>query len=92
MSKKKYKYYAVWNGRQTGIFTSWAECEPLVSSYPNNGFKGTNSLVKAKKLLQKGRLKNEERFNLIIKNTTESEEKQTFIKDNLENQINDEPF
>ncbi|MEC8830182.1 MAG: RNase H1/viroplasmin domain-containing protein, partial [Bacteroidota bacterium] len=27
MSKKKKKYYAVWKGRESGVFESWSECQ-----------------------------------------------------------------
>jgi ribonuclease HI len=54
MSIKKFKYYAVWNGRKIGIFNSWAECAPLVLGYPNNGYKGANTIEKAKQLLIDG--------------------------------------
>ena len=29
----KQKYYVVWKGRKTGIFTSWAECEKQVKGF-----------------------------------------------------------
>ena len=31
------KYYVVWQGRETGIFTTWAKCQSLV-----DGFAGQN--------------------------------------------------
>ncbi|WP_076462139.1 ribonuclease H family protein [Limosilactobacillus caccae] len=34
------KYYAVKAGRQTGIFTTWAECQRQVTGYPGAKFKG----------------------------------------------------
>ncbi|KZL86047.1 atp-dependent dna helicase pif1 [Colletotrichum incanum] len=34
---KKAKYYVVWNGRQCGLFTSWAECERQVTGFKNAG-------------------------------------------------------
>ena len=36
---KKPKYYVVWKGRQTGIFTSWEECSAQVSGYPDAQYK-----------------------------------------------------
>lgn len=33
MDMTKEKYYVVWKGRKTGIFTSWAECEKMVKGY-----------------------------------------------------------
>ena len=38
MAKKK--CYAVKNGRKTGIFSTWAECEESVKGYPNATYKG----------------------------------------------------
>lgn len=38
MATKK-KYYVVWNGRKTGIFTSWAECEKQVKGFQGARFK-----------------------------------------------------
>ncbi|WP_278915889.1 ribonuclease H family protein [Ligilactobacillus agilis] len=34
------KFYAVKCGRQTGIFTSWPDCQKQVSGFPNARFKG----------------------------------------------------
>ena len=34
------KIYAVADGRQTGLFNSWAECEKAVRGYPGAKFKG----------------------------------------------------
>jgi len=30
----KQKYYVVWVGRETGIFTDWGITQPLVNGYP----------------------------------------------------------
>lgn len=35
----KEKYYVVWKGRKTGIFTSWEECRQQVEGYPGAQFK-----------------------------------------------------
>ncbi|WP_062049360.1 ribonuclease H [Bacillus sp. JCM 19034] len=37
MAKKK--FYVVWEGRNTGIFTSWSECEKQVKGYTGARFK-----------------------------------------------------
>lgn len=37
MAKKK--YYVVWQGRKTGIFTTWADCEKQVKGFPGARFK-----------------------------------------------------
>lgn len=39
MAPKK-NYYAVKNGRQIGIFKTWAECQKLVQGFPGALFKG----------------------------------------------------
>lgn len=36
MNKKQ--YYAIWQGRRTGIFSTWKECKALTDGCPN-GFK-----------------------------------------------------
>ena len=41
------KFYVVWKGRQTGIFSSWAECERQVKGYPNPEFKSYSSRAQA---------------------------------------------
>ena len=38
MAKKK-KYYVVWEGNNTGIFDSWAECQLQIKGYPNAIYK-----------------------------------------------------
>ena len=37
MAKKK--YYVVWKGRKTGVFTSWAECEKQVKGFVGAQYK-----------------------------------------------------
>jgi ribonuclease HI len=43
----KQKYYVVWKGRKTGIFTSWAECEALVKGFVNAQYKAFGSRAEA---------------------------------------------
>ena len=33
------KFYVVWQGRETGIFTSWEECKPLIEDYKGAQYK-----------------------------------------------------
>jgi len=33
------KYYVVWEGHQTGVFTSWAECKKTVNNFPSAKYK-----------------------------------------------------
>lgn len=46
MSAKK-KYYVVWKGRKTGIYTSWAECEKQTKGYQGASFKSFPTLEEA---------------------------------------------
>lgn len=43
----KQKYYVVWKGRETGIFTSWAECEKQVKGFAGAEYKAFGSLREA---------------------------------------------
>ena len=45
------KFYAVKNGRETGIFKTWAECQNSVIGYKNAVFKGFETLDEAKAFL-----------------------------------------
>lgn len=41
------KYYVVWKGRKTGIFTSWAECEKQVKGFVGAQYKAFESEAEA---------------------------------------------
>jgi ribonuclease HI len=41
------KYYVVWKGRKTGVFTSWAECEKQVKGFIGAQYKAFESRVEA---------------------------------------------
>jgi len=43
----KQKYYVVWKGRKTGIFTSWAECEKQVKGFVDAQYKAFGSSKEA---------------------------------------------
>jgi ribonuclease HI len=43
----KQKYYVVWKGRKTGIFTSWVECEKQVKGVVGAEFRAFDSEVEA---------------------------------------------
>ena len=43
----KSKYYVVWEGRATGVFDSWEECEAQVIGYPGARYKSYTSKIKA---------------------------------------------
>ena len=46
MSKSK-KYYVVWEGNDTGIFTSWDACKQAIQGYSGVKFKSFNNLTQA---------------------------------------------
>ena len=48
----KKKYYVVWKGRKTGIFTSWAECEKQVKGFVAAEYKSFGSLKEAEAAFQ----------------------------------------
>ena len=48
----KEKYYVVWKGRKTGIFTSWAECEKQVKGFVAAEYKSFGSLKEAEDAFQ----------------------------------------
>ncbi|RFS26294.1 ribonuclease H [Chitinophaga silvatica] len=41
------KFYVVWNGRKTGVFNTWEECEAQISGFPNGKFKAYPTLAAA---------------------------------------------
>ena len=45
------KYYAVRNGRKTGIFEDWASCEKQIKGFPNAAFKSFKTLSEAEEYL-----------------------------------------
>jgi ribonuclease HI len=50
----KKKFYVVWVGKQTGVFTDWAVVQPLVAGYPGAKHKSYPSIEDAKKALASG--------------------------------------
>ncbi|MCL4259582.1 MAG: viroplasmin family protein [Anaerolineales bacterium] len=48
----KRKFYVVWKGRKTGVFTSWAECEKQVKGFVGAEFKAFESLREAESAIQ----------------------------------------
>lgn len=50
----KQKYYVVWKGRKTGIFTSWGECEKQVKGFTAAEFKAFESLEEAETAYKSG--------------------------------------
>ena len=49
MSKKRAAYYVVWQGRTTGIYDSWEQCEAQVKGADGAKYKGFASLAEAQK-------------------------------------------
>ena len=47
MAKPKKKYYVVWQGRTTGIFTDWDDCEAQVKGFEGARYKAFGSLKEA---------------------------------------------
>lgn len=50
----KPKFYAVWAGRKTGIYTTWAEADKQVSGYPNAGYKSFTTRALAEEAYAQG--------------------------------------
>lgn len=46
------KFYAVWKGRQVGIFKSWQDCSAQVSGFPGAQYKAFTTLQQAENALQ----------------------------------------
>ena len=47
MAKNKKKYYVIWEGRQTGIFESWDECQKYIKGYAGAKYKSYKSKKEA---------------------------------------------
>jgi ribonuclease HI len=45
----KKKFYVVWNGKNTGVFDSWKECERQIKNYPGAIYKSFSSREEAEK-------------------------------------------
>lgn len=52
MSKKK-KYYVVWKGKETGIFSSWAVCKKMVEGFEGAQYKSFADKNEAEKAFKK---------------------------------------
>ena len=52
MSKKK-KFYVVWNGRKTGVFTSWKVCKAQIDGFDGAQYKSFADLDAAEKASKK---------------------------------------
>ncbi|GAA4434442.1 ribonuclease H family protein [Ravibacter arvi] len=50
---KKQKYYVVWQGRKTGVFTDWKECEKQIKGMEGAQYKSFDTLQEAEKAIQR---------------------------------------
>ncbi len=52
MAKNKPKFYVVWRGKQTGIFTDWKDCEQQVKGFFGAQYKSFNTMAEAEMAIQ----------------------------------------
>ena len=50
---KKVKFYAVWQGREKGVFSSWDECKKQVEGFEGAQYKSFDSKTEAENALKK---------------------------------------
>lgn len=50
----KQKFYVVWSGKQTGLFTSWDECKKQVLGYTGSRYKSFPTEAEAKQAYEAG--------------------------------------
>lgn len=48
------KFYVVWSGRQTGVFTDWNRVQPLVDKFPGARFKAFPTSAQAERAFRSG--------------------------------------
>lgn len=53
-SKKKKKYYVVWEGHNPGIYRTWEECQIQTKGYPNAKYKSFPTYEIAEKVFYEG--------------------------------------
>lgn len=53
MAKKKQKYYVVWKGKKTGIFTSWEDCKTQINGFEGAQYKSFVNKKEAEKAFKK---------------------------------------
>ncbi len=61
---KKVKFYAVWHGRATGVFLSWADCQKQIDGFDGAQYKSFETLKEAELALKQSY------FKSISKNST----------------------
>ncbi|MDR1725859.1 MAG: ribonuclease H family protein [Bacteroidales bacterium] len=52
--KQKSKFYVVWQGHQSGIFKSWADCERQIKGFTNAKYKSFPTLSQAQQAFEEG--------------------------------------
>jgi ribonuclease HI len=52
MGRKKQKYYVVWRGRQTGIYTNWDACKEQIDGYDGAQYKSFLTLESAEEAFE----------------------------------------
>ena len=50
---KKAKFYAIWKGHETGVFSTWEETQKNIAGYPGAQYKSFDSQKKAEEALKK---------------------------------------
>ncbi|MED4604355.1 RNase H1/viroplasmin domain-containing protein, partial [Paenibacillus validus] len=50
----KSKFYVVWEGKQPGVYKTWAECQAQTNGYPQAKFKSYESEEEARKMFVAG--------------------------------------
>lgn len=86
MKRKKKTHYVVWQGRCTGIFTSWDQCKRQVQGFEGAKFKGFFNEEAANKAFEGGKSDVWSReLEEIIQMISEkfSQEQIEFLKDSL---------
>ena len=54
MTKKKPKFYVVWEGKKSGVFTEWADCQASIQGFSNAKYMSFPSLLAAQAALEEG--------------------------------------
>lgn len=66
MSKSP-KYYVVWEGFESGIYSTWQECKLKIKNYPNAKYKSFSSLSQAKEAYNMGFFEHRKQTKQIAK-------------------------
>jgi ribonuclease HI len=51
---KKQRFYVVWNGYTPGIYTTWADCQQEIKSFPGAAYKAFDSRAEAEQAFRDG--------------------------------------